>query len=365
MSNPVDVQWFTSAMNGAPSLSGTAGTMIAVWDACLINGFGSVTLDSLVVSGAVATATKSSHGFLDHTVVLIDGATPGGLNGKKRITRTGANTFTFDATGIADQTATGTITAKMAPVGWTKPYSGTNKAVYARASGATAMLLRIDDSPAQYPTLIMYETMSNVDTGTGPTPASGSQYFCKSTLADGTARDWRLFADGRKLYFFGKDNGTYWYAAMDYGDIVPYKSSDAYHALLHAHPTAVYNHTYYNYSPWGALARSYTQSGGTVAAKVHSHSINSALCQNFQAYPAPADNAFQAWPIEVWENSVTVARGLMPGQYNPIHTYPDAGGPPDGLIVTSIPQLSGRKLMVQALYNSGSACAIDITGPWR
>jgi len=53
------VVYFDSTMTGAPALSGTAGTLIGLLDACLQDGFGGVTLDSLVVASNVATATYS------------------------------------------------------------------------------------------------------------------------------------------------------------------------------------------------------------------------------------------------------------------------------------------------------------------
>ena len=364
MSNPVDVKWFTSDMPGAPALSGTAGTLIAVLDACLLNGFGSVTLTSLTVSGGVATAVKAGHGFLDYVVLLIDGSTPAVLNGKKRIARIDANSFAFDATGVADQVATGTITAKVAPAGWTKAYSGTNKAAYARPYPASASLLRVDDTPAQYSTLIMYETMSDVDTGTGPAPASGAYYFGKSSAVSSTARQWRLFADAQSIYLFVKNDGTNWYGALEFGDLIVYKSGDAYASILHASTSATYVFAYHVMSSWGLLSRSYSQLGSPVSVTAYSHSRFTQLGINTQAYPAPADNSFHAWPIELWEGT-SLARGLAPGIWNPIHTGPSAGGPTDGMIVTDIPQLNGRSVMVQALYNLSASCAIDITGPWR
>lgn len=365
MNNPVDAQWFTSSMSGAPAMSGTPGTLIGVLDACLLNGFGSVTLDSLVVSGGVATATKTGHGFTDYIVALIEGSTPSELNGKKRIAWVNANTFTFDATGIADQTATGTITAKVAPVGWIKPYSGTNKAAYARTDlAACAMLLRVDDTPAQYPALIMYETMSAIDTGTGPAPLTGSNYFGKSGTADATAREWRLFADSRGFYLFCKSAGAYWYAALEFNDIDSYKSGDQFSTVLHASSSPSGYFTYYALGSWGLISRSYSQDGGCVSGKCYSHAGSpSALGSNLQAYRAPTDNGFHAWPVEIWEN--TVARGLLAGLWNPIHVNPSSGGPPDGLIVTDIPALPGRRLMVQVLYNNSGAAAFDLTGPWR
>jgi hypothetical protein len=52
-----NTKWYRSTMTGAAALSGQAGKLIDVLDACLINGFNQVTLTSLVVASNVATCT--------------------------------------------------------------------------------------------------------------------------------------------------------------------------------------------------------------------------------------------------------------------------------------------------------------------
>ena len=153
------VKYFDNTMSGAPALPSSAGSLITLLDACLVNGFDQVTLNSLVVADNVATGTVNpNHNFTmtgnTGPVILIAGATPSELNGEWRIASIpGSTTFTFITSGITNQTATGTITAKRAAAGWTKALSGTNKAAYSRtAFGVTSMLLRVDDTPGMYPT---------------------------------------------------------------------------------------------------------------------------------------------------------------------------------------------------------------------
>lgn len=366
------VKYFHSEMTGAPQCSGVAGKLIAVLDACLVDGFGSVTLDSLVVASNVATGTVSAgHNFamVGNTgpVVTIAGATPSALNGEWRIASVpGSTTFTFATTGISDQTATGTITAKRSPAGWTKAYSGTNKAAYSRtALGATAMLLRIDDSPAQFPTLIMYETMSDVDTGSGPAPTSGSLYAAKSNTANATARPWRLFADDGAVYFFATADGTTTgQASFFFGDIVSYLTGDAYCCGLIAHNSGATNSSQF-YTLNGAtasyLARAYTQLGAAIGSRRYTHGINTSLGAGVQPYPNPVDNAFHGWPVEAWESN-TQARGLMPGLWSPVHAPTNLA---DATTIDNIPQLPGRTLFVQQVLSTGYRAAFDITGPWR
>lgn len=373
---PLDttVKYFHSGMTDAPQCSGEAGKLIAILDACLVAGFGSVTLDSLVVSSNVATGTVSAgHNFamVGNTgpVVTIAGATPSGLNGEWRIASVpGSTTFTFATTGISDQTATGTITAKRSPAGWTKAYSGTNKAAYSRtALGATTMLLRVDDSPAQFPTLVMYETMSDVDTGTGPGPTSGSYYTSKSAAASTTTRPWRLYADARTVYVYidGGTSGNY-QAGFAFGDILSYKAADAYHCMLIASPTASNNsayQAYLGYNTGSLIARSHTQTGGAISHTRYSHFLPTyaaGLGKAGNAYPAAVDNGFHAWPVELWE-SATVIRGLMPGLWCPVH----AQNPNDAVTIDNIPQLLGRTLFIQKAMDGSYRAAHDITGPWQ
>lgn len=360
----IPTKWYSSAMSGAPGLSGTAGSLISVLDACLLSGFGSVTLDSVVIESGVATATKLGHGFLDHVVVLIEGATPAALNGEKRITRVSGNVFMFDATGISNQTATGLITAKMAPVGWEKRYTAPSKAAYARTvPEATAMLLRIDDTPPQYPSLMMYERMDGIDSGVGPTAAVP---FCKSLEVSLSPREWRLYADSQAFYLcVDTNNSNNWFCGLFFGDILPYKSTDAYHCRLIGSGEAGNN--YLQFSRIGSTAnsyfsRSYSQLGGAVAASQYSHVKTPAILGvGGQVYPNPVDNSVHFWPVEAWENT-TFARGLMPGLWNPIHNG-DAELT-QGLIFSDVPALPNRKMAIQRAAVV-TRMGFDLTGPWR
>lgn len=355
------VKYFDSAMSGAPTLSGTAGALIGVLDACLVNGFGSVTLTSLVVASNVATATCSGgHHFAMvgnvGPVITIAGATPSGLNGSWRVTVTSSTQFTFATSGISDQTATGTITAVRSSAGWTKAYTGTNKAAYSRgALEASAMLLRVDDTPAQYPTFIMYESMSDVDTGSG---ASTTRYFAKSNAASGTGRAWTLVADEQAFYLFAQADGSLWLSALAFGDIVPFNSADAFCCLLLGHAAAdTVSHLHFvDGTTTGAeLARAYSQVGGKVSSGRYSHRTCQYMGAGTLNLPNWADNGLHAWPVECREGT-TIARGLMPGLFCPIH----------GTLMTQGAVVAGnRSLLFQSTFSANYQCALDLTGPWR
>jgi hypothetical protein len=204
-------RFFTSDMANAPVMTTGAGGIIAVLDGCLLNGFNTKTLSSLSVTSGIATATVSSgHGYSLHSVIDISGASISALNDTHRILSVpDANTFTFDATGVSNGTATGTITAIMSvPTGWTKAFSGTNKAAYKSTTSASGFYFRVDDSgaynnangqPARG-----YESMTDIDTGTAPFPTTAQQAnfnWRRSTDASGD-RLWALVADDQFFYLF-------------------------------------------------------------------------------------------------------------------------------------------------------------------
>lgn len=366
------VRVYQSTDTGAPSVSGTAGALITLLDACLINGYGTVTLDSLVISGNVATCTKSAgHGFTaigaTGPVIRVAGATPTALNGDWRVTISSSTAFTFTTT-VSNQTATGTITALRAPLGFSKTHSGTNKAAYrADSIQATRLYLRVDDTNTINATVNGFETMSGVDTGTGQFPAA-AQYICKSISASATARPWKLIGDERLFYLIINSDGTTSFDAMAFGDINSYKSGDAYHCWLMAETSSsgYSNSLLSNLASvsGSTLARSYSQTGGAIASARYSHGIATSLggAAAGIAYPNPVDNSLLAWPVEVWEG-ITIPRGLAPGLWNPIHAATNLY---IGTIVDAVSQLDGHTLLVVGIKTATiGRAAFDVTGPWR
>jgi len=364
------VKYYNSTMSGAPSLSGTAGALISVLDGCLVDGFGSVTVDSLVVASNVATATVSAgHQFamIGNTgpVIQIAGASPSGLNGDWRVTVISSTEFTFATTGISDQTATGTITAKRAPAGFSKAFSDTNKAAY-RSDDITGTRLycRIDDSTTTYARIRGYESMTGIDTdlvGPFPTDAqlSGGEYVYKSNAASSATRPWALVSDGRMVYFFCDPAGSgTWTGGFWFGDLDSYVVSDGYGCIMIGSNSA--SGDFLGYAVNGSsvanyLARAITQTGGSLATTRYSNGKSAGLGASGPAYDS--DNVL-LWPIEAWDGT-TSPHGLMPGLWNPICT-----SVLHGEILEGVPQLSGRTLITQIIATSRS-CAIDLTGTWR
>ena len=84
MTASTSVKWAVSSMVGAPTLNGTAGSLIALLDAFLVNGFGAKAVDSAQVTGGVCRlAITGASAAVDHCVIQLAGVTGSGavLNG--------------------------------------------------------------------------------------------------------------------------------------------------------------------------------------------------------------------------------------------------------------------------------------------
>lgn len=173
MTSVVDtsVKYIHSGMAGAPVLTGSPGSMIGLLDAFLKDGFDIKTATSLSVVGGVATINyPGNHSAEKDTVIIVSGSSIGALNGEQKVIAAGAGQMKF-ATAVADGTATGTIQFKMAPLGWEKTFSGTNKGAYRSLDPqASGMFMRVDDTQNQVARVLGFETMSDIDTGVGQFP---------------------------------------------------------------------------------------------------------------------------------------------------------------------------------------------------
>lgn len=382
-----DIKFFHSEMTGAPTLNGVAGTLIAVLDACLVNGFGSGTVDSVVIASGIATVTRSTgHPFEVGSIATIAGATVtgGSINGEHRVLSVTVTTYTFDATGISNQTATGTITHKLSPAGFTKDYSGTNLAAYKSGNvSATAALLRVDDTGTTVGRVVGYESMSDVNTGSGPFPTaaqvSGGAYIGKSATADSTTRKWALAADDRAFYLFVQHSGTAGYSSYFFGDFLSAKSPDAYGAALSAWGSNITatapgasstNEVHYCdpstdhnfWAPRGASGLGSSQRLRRSSVVPYGNAGQFSGSTGF-AYPNPADNGLWIFPMFITENAASVSyRGQQPGVYYAaqaigISTFATKDS------VTGVVGLSGRTL--KAILSGAGPTFVDITGPWR
>lgn len=391
-----EVVFYTSDDVGAPTLNNAAGSLNAVLYACLVTGFRVQTATSVTVAGGVATLTLAGHGYAVDKMVELSGATPAGLNGRKVPLTLTSGTLTFDATGVADGTATGTITVKRPGLGWTRPANTSNVAIFARSDvTATAQVLRVDDTgagvaAATYARATMLETWSDVNTFTGqaPTPAqlSGGQYWAKGANST-TAKPWILVGDSKMFYLF-TESQTYSFATYGglaghgFGDPVFYRANDPYGALLGGPSDS---------STATTAGFFVTQSAGVAPASagqgvVSRHSSQAGQANHFQAvtagaagilgtssgpvYPSRVDNGAVLSGPAYWceldtgfNNSI---RGELPGMLAPLCS--DFGRLNHGAVLSGVLGAPGKVLVIALLRPADvrpGAVAFNIPGAWR
>jgi hypothetical protein len=383
--------YFHNLQAGSPVLTGLAGSLISVLDGCLVDGWGSQTAAITVASGIATVTTPLAHVFDLSQIVLVDGATPVGLNGRKRVLTRSATTVTFLATGVADGAATGSITVKLAPSGWAKTFTGTNKAVYRApvTSGGTRMFLRVDDSVGVDARVVGYEVMGDVDTGTGVFPdasqISGGGFWPKSNAATSAAKSWTVIADDRTVYFnTGTANanslaGSIW----GFGDFSSYKTADAYGAFLNCPistdaAATTTNNASLEYCAAGTGSRSYfprsfTGIGGPIAGfhSPETYVVNANIASGggygtVTTYPNGPNNGLMLSRKNVGEINICY-RGTTRGMYvTPQNCHASFTR---NNIIEGSGDLAGRQLL--AVKCGGSAQTVsagvvffDITGPW-
>lgn len=386
---------YRSTDGGAPVLTGQVSKMIDLIKACLVDGYNAQTV-TITRTGDTATAACTAHGYVVNQVVLISGATPSAYNGEFRVLTKTANDFTFEVLGTPTTPATGTISCLVAPAGWTRPYSGTDKAAFRNslAAGGTGMYLRVLDDASLTGAAInasvrAYLTMTDVDTGTIETPTAAQLatgiVWRKSNTADATARPWILVADELTFYAcidtgtVASEGGAGTYAAGDFASYVP---GDAYRVFVAGRETATPGgyqdawagmfgrHT----SSFGVgthgvwLARGYAGTGDAVRAAVATNcSVEGGVIGGpGLANPPPGSG------LQFWSQATIVAetefRGRFRGIYAPETSFygvaigTDIVNPP-GLSATLTTLRHNANTNVLNLAGDGHV-HVDITSAW-
>lgn len=239
MTVDTSVKFMHADMVGAPVLAGVAGSLINVLDAFLVNGFGVKAVDSGTISNGVCRLAFSGASCADNNAVIwVGGATPAGLNGAQKVTNFSSAWVEF-ATTLPDGPVSGSVTFKLAPLGWEKVFSKTNVAVYRPTDPAgTRPYLRMDDTGTSAARVTMYESMTDVDTGLNPCPSAatiaGGYYWWKKTVASALGVPYFLAGDGQGLFFGAMASqlvgamGSSGFIACYAGDLKSYRSGDAF-----------------------------------------------------------------------------------------------------------------------------------------
>ena len=395
------VRFLSSADAGAYSdLGYSAGKMIGLLDEVLVNGGPVKSVTSLVVASNIVTVTiAAGHDITMYgtgsdafgPVVRVAGASPAGLNGDWRLASVPDNTtMTFEVSGISDQTATGTITLRRAPLGWTKPYTGTNLAAY-QMGGGNQRYLRVDDTGNYDAKLRGYEAMTGVSTGTGEFPTTALRsvgYYCTKRSGTTGASPWFIVGTDKLFYIgIGAHSSQNAYEISVFGDLYDVAAGDAWATVLGASLSQYSSYAYSNH-PWYqitstnylVICRPYTGVGGS--HELQQASFNGCPAVGFSGnislmdYPDPASNRLLlSGPSFAYAyGSTGHLRGIFPGAVWVSNVVGDGElttapallyyKPPAGAGYASSKNLVGFPILVgnSSTYGFGF---VDAVGPWE
>ena len=419
------VKHFTSTMTGAPVVGNNWGDLVALLDACLVNGFGLKAIDSLTSAGGIATASISTgHAYQPQQTVLVAGATQAPYNGEVRVLATTATTFTYALPGTdtpaSPATTSASITAKVAPLGWEKPFAATHKGAYRSKNPQSPQNILLVDNAlktpgytstwAKWANVGIVEDMGDIDTLVGaqapfdpalPTknwqPVQASRwgwhkwYHARTNTTESAgdggagARSWVLVGDDR-LFFLclaaGPSTASAGFAGRIcycFGDLTSFRPGDNYATVLSAEDNYADGHYSYPglFSGYGlnqsldysgkVLLRDHSQMGNPVRFGVTSLNISNSqqICgRGTMPFPNGADYSLWLLPTYVQQEGGHM-RGMMPGMLWIPQNRPYG----DLTVVDNVVGQPGKRFLLVRTYSTneaeGAQIAFDITGPWR
>lgn len=265
--------------------------------------------------------------------------------------------------------------------GWTKPLTGTNKAAFKQGGGNQFYLRVQDDAPgaggAKEARLRGYETMSDVDTGTGlfPTVAqmANGVFARKSTSADGTTRPWIVVADDRTVYVFVQTgDSANVYFTFAFGDFYSLVTGDGYRTFIVGRSSENSISTNLDClgdirglkgdgaSPATYVARNYLGVSTAITIQKHGDTwpqggTGGSGLYGTIPFPNPTDGGIYLSPV--WLSDITTSpafhlRGKMRGMWHFLHA---AGSLSDGDTFSGVGDLSGKTfLAIYQVYCPGN-----------
>lgn len=384
------IRWLHSEIPGSPGRFTSNGfsSFTSIFDAFLVNGFAQQTPVSISVSSGVCTATFSTPGlFPQFSVVRVAGADDPAVNGDFVVTSASGTSITFNTPGASDGSVSGSISVRMAPIGWTKPFSDSSDVVYRPASyyAGNPYFYRISSAGSGSARYILVADATSTLSGT--TLASGSILFATSW----SNAAWLVVGNGSTYYMLintgSTSNSSYPLiggALISHGAGAPVTSSDAFLSVISfVDPpqldTPINNGSNISYcGPLGAGSSNFKAArtingvtpGPNLAFTMESlYPGSPALSGNFSggvAFPNSGNNALILSRIALYENFSL--RGFLPGVY--VSPQNCASFYNMLQIVDGTGSLAGRKLLavrcgtMSFSTTSPGIVFFDITGPW-
>ena len=390
----IPVKWAHNGMRGAPVINGNAGTLISALRAFLITGFAAVDAVSATALGGIATIyLPAGQSFEEHSVVLMSGA----LSGEARVLTSASDRITIE-TSEPDGQISGPINVRYAPVGgWQELFAGAkaNVAVFRSADlTGSRMFLRIDDSAGAAARVVGYESMTDIDTGTGAFPSAaqvaGGGYWHKAQAAVAVAVRWKFVGDAKFFAhaicpYTGSSSGDYSSApCRGFGDpLVMSPNGDAWSCVLSVSSSASVNSLAVGSFDANGLSgsnggvyspRAFSGLGSSLmfdARPLTGSSGYSGVDSTLGACPSTIDGQVKTSIVYVKEsgNALAPPRSVVPG----IHYIPQSGlisVLSDGDVLLGSGNLRGHRLLSVGVAGGATSVAfgrylLDMTGPWR
>lgn len=421
------IKWMDESFTDAPVISNNFGDLTNALDKILVTGFNQQTITSITRSGSTITVTTSApHGFVVKQIVVVSGADQSEYNDEFKILSITPSSFTATVSGTPVTPATGTMTVKIAPLGYEILYTGTNKRAYRSLDPtSTKPILRVDDSLdpvwtstySKYGKVTLAESMSDVDTflgkrapydpalptkneiGTGSGSSAINGWYKWPYARSGSATDgddgaynrkWKIVGDSKTFYLFlqsgflgsGTDSGGM--PMFVFGEFNSFKPSDIYNWVLTAEDRYYPANNGTGSSPDERTASSTLQNstgkllltdssgmGLPIPYRMASlgFSETSHVFKSGEAtvpYPNQADGSLLTHPIYIKESSVGSKgiRGAMRGIICLFQTPPFG----DGSFVSEVVGDPDKEFLCRGISATGtnfdSYFLFDMTGPW-
>lgn len=292
------------------------------------------------------------------------------------------------------------------PAGWSKPFTGTNKAAFRNsvAAGGTGMYLRVDDNGsgtggAREALLRAYSAMTDVDTGSDETPSvaqvAGSIVWRKSNTTDSTARPWVLIADELTVYLcVSTGTNTYGDGFYGAGDFASEVAGDAWRIMIFGRHTqaganllgsapssgclirSVTFATPFAASYW--LARGHAGGAGAVAAATPmpataSGGFTEAIGGANLSVASPSPGGGQEYFVPALIACENTIRGTLRGVFMPISSLAGVAmgtdriappGRPEGSVLTVVRHNTGTEDTHATSGNSDGHAAVESALDW-
>ena len=278
--------------------------------------------------------------------------------------------------------------------GWSKPFTGTNKAAFRTGAGGggSQHYVRIGHDAlrpttggavaggAQGAYATGFETMTDVDTGTGAfsTAAQGAVvagvaglHIRISNTADATARAWIVAADARTFYLFiltGDTANNYF--GCYFGDFYSLVIGDPYRSALIAGVTENSQGSklcdFVSATPFAAIqghyfARGHTGLGGSVNFSKHGDLVKLGTTSNpglFGVVPFtnPSDGGLYLSPVWITDPITTPVNGLRGRLRGFWHFLHPVASVVDGDTFNGVGELAGKSfLIIKAAFGAAGA----------